>query len=252
MPDWLGLRNQRVLVAGGAGTLGAAIVAGFIDAGASVGVVDLDRDRIDRLDTEVGGRLAAKVAADLRDGESCREAVSLAGDQLDGIDVAVHCVGINDRRPIADYSDADWEAILATNLSSAFWLTQAVAPGMRQQGEGRLIFLSSVAGRSGHKNHAPYAATKGGINQLMRVAAHEFAADGVTVNAVAPGYMRTALTETYLAADESREAALVDLIPARRFGRLEEVVGPVLFLASRQASFIHGQVLYVDGGRSVI
>ena len=252
MSDWLGLEERRAVVAGGGGTLGAAIVEGLLDAGAQVGVIDLDSERIDQLNTALGGRLQSTAAADLRDAASCRQAIADTRALLGGIDVAVHCVGINDRRAIEEYGDADWEAIVATNLSSAFWLTQAVAPEIRRHGQGRLIFISSVAGRSGHKHHAPYAASKGAINQLMRVAAHEYAADGVTVNAVAPGYMDTALTERYLADDERRREALVELIPARRFGRLEEVVAPVLFLASPRASFITGHVLYVDGGRSIL
>ena len=123
---------------------------------------------------------------------------------------------------------------------------------MRGQGHGRLIFFSSVAGRSGHKHHGPYAATKGAINQLTRVIAHEYAAAGITANAVAPGYMDTALTKKYLAEHPDKREELIRLVPAQRFGQLQEVVDPVLFLASERAGFINGQVLYIDGGRTVV
>ena len=171
---------------------------------------------------------------------------------LGGLDVFVHGVGINDRRPIAEYAEADWDAIISVNLSSAFFTAQVALEAMRAQGHGRVVFFSSVAGLMGHRNHGPYAATKGAINQLTKVMAHEYAADGVTVNAVAPGYMETHLTTAYLDAHPAERERLVSLIPAGRFGRLEEVVGPVLFLASRQASFVTGHILYIDGGRTVV
>jgi NAD(P)-dependent dehydrogenase (short-subunit alcohol dehydrogenase family) len=236
--DWLGLEGQRVVVAGGAGAFGAALVDGFRDVGAEVVAIDVQPGE--------------HVQADLSDPQAARAAMEEAAERLGGLDVFVHSVGINRRKAIADYDDEDWDDIVAINLSSAFYTAQAALPRMRAQRHGRIVFFSSVAGRSGHKHHGPYAATKGGLNQLMRVMANEHAADGVTVNAVAPGYMDTELTRQYLADHPGRREELIELIPAGRFARVDEVVGPVLFLCSRQASFITGTVLYIDGGRSVL
>ncbi len=248
MPDWLGLDGQRALVAGGAGTLGAAVVNGLLDAGASVGVVDVDAAALAAVDD----RVAVSHRADLSEPNEARQAVATVRDRLGGLDIFVHCVGINDRRPIEDYDASDWDRIIAVNLTSAFHTATEAATGMREDGYGRIIFFSSVAGRSGHKRHGPYAASKGAINQLMRVIAHEYAAAGVTANAVAPGYMDTELTRRYLAENPETRATLVDLIPAGRFGTLSEVVDPVLFLSSPRAGFITGQVLYIDGGRTIV
>ncbi len=238
MSAWLGLEGQRVVVAGGAGSFGAAIVEAFSEHGSTVAVIDVQP--------------GDHIQADLRDPDAARQAMTQAVDRLGGIDVFVHAVGINRRKPIEEYDDTDWNDIIQINLSSAFFTAQAALAPMRAQGHGRIVFFSSVAGRSGHKNHGPYAATKGGINQMMRVMAHEYAADGVTVNAVAPGYMDTELTRQYLADHPGRREELIKLIPAGRFANVDEVVGPVLFLCSRQASFINGTVLYIDGGRSVL
>jgi gluconate 5-dehydrogenase len=236
--SWLGLEDQRVVVAGGAGSFGAAIAEAFREQGAAVAVIDVQPGE--------------HIQADLRDPGAARAAMEQAEAQLGGLDVFVHSVGINRRKAIEEYSDADWDDIVGVNLTSAFHTARAALPGMRDRGHGRVVFFSSVAGRSGHKHHGPYAATKGAINQLTRVMAHEYAAHGVTVNAVAPGYMDTELTRQYLADHPGRREELIELIPAGRFARVDEVVGPVLFLCSRQASFVTGTVLYIDGGRSVV
>jgi NAD(P)-dependent dehydrogenase (short-subunit alcohol dehydrogenase family) len=245
MPDWLGLQGQRVVVAGGAGTIGSALVSAFAEAGASVGVIDLDVSNIDT-------RVSATERADLSDGDAARGSLHTITEQLGGLDGLVHCVGINDRKPIENYTSPEWDRIVSVNLTSAFHLGTEAAVAMRDRGRGRIVFFSSVAGRSGHKLHGPYAATKGAINQLMRVIAHEYAAHGVTANAVAPGYMDTELTRRYLTDTPDKRQALIELIPAGRFGTLQEVVDPVLFLCSPRASFITGQVLYIDGGRTII
>jgi gluconate 5-dehydrogenase len=246
--DWLGLDGRKVLVAGGAGTLGAALVDGFLDAGAEVGVTDVSDPALAELDL----RVQTRHPADLSDPDAARAAVKAVRDGLGGLDVFVHCVGINDRRAIEEYAAADWDRLIAVNLTSAFHTAAEALIGMKAQQHGRIVFFSSVAGRSGHKLHGPYAATKGAINQLMRVIAHENAEHGVTANAVAPGYMDTTLTRQYLSDNPDKREALIGLIPAGRFGQLQEVVDPVLFLSSPRASFITGQVLYIDGGRTIV
>jgi NAD(P)-dependent dehydrogenase (short-subunit alcohol dehydrogenase family) len=245
MPDWLGLEGQRVVVAGGAGTIGSALVSAFLDAGARVGVIDLDVSRVE-------ARVSATSQADLSDSDAARGSLDNTRAQLGGLDVLVHSVGVNNRKPIESYTASEWDRIVAVNLTSAFHLGAQAAVAMREQGRGRILFFSSVAGRSGHKLHGPYAATKGAINQLMRVIAHEYAPHGVTANAVAPGYMDTELTRQYLTDNPEKRQALIDLIPAGRFGNMQEVVDPVLFLCSPRASFITGQVLYIDGGRTIV
>ncbi len=246
MPDWLGLEGQRIVVAGGAGTIGSALVTGFADAGANVAVIDLD---VSNVDSRV---VSATAQADLGDPDAARDSLHSVREQLGGLDGLVHCVGINDRKPIENYTSSEWDRIVSVNLTSAFHVAVHAAVVMREQRRGRIVFFSSVAGRSGHKLHGPYAATKGAINQLMRVIAHEYAVHGVTANAVAPGYMDTELTRRYLTDNPEKRQDLIELIPAGRFGTLQEVVDPVLFLCSPRASFITGQVLYIDGGRTIV
>lgn len=157
----------------------------------------------------------------------------------------------NVRLPVADLGDDDWSELVNLNLSTAYWLGQAVGKVMCAQQGGRIVFVSSVSGWLAHANHAPYAATKGGLNQLMRVMAREWAVHQVRVNAVAPGYIETELTRAYLDTDGHREQ-LSALVPAGRLGRPGEVADAIVFLASERAHFITGQVLYIDGGRTLV
>lgn len=248
----LGLDGRAVLVAGGGG-LGGSCIRGFSAEGARVVVVDSDADRLRALDDELGLSTAGGgiVHQDLATAESCRTAVDKAVAQLGGLDVFVHAVGRNVRRPVLDADDDDWQRTLTLNLSTAWWLGRATGRLLCAAGRGRMVFLSSVSGRLAHPDHGAYAASKGGLNQLMRVMAAEWAPRGVTVNAVAPGYVPTPLTEEHLARPGVHEH-LTSLVPFGRLGRAEEVVGPVLFLASDMASFVTGHVLTVDGGRTLV
>lgn len=249
--DWLGLDGARVLIAG-AGGIGAAAAAGYAAHGAFVVVADRDSDRLESVAArapELGSITTVEV--DLTEPGACGRLVDDVIASQGSVDVLLHCVGINDRRPLLEFTEQEWAQVLQVNLGTAFALAQAAGRHMTAKGHGRIVMLSSVSGLLAHEHHAPYAASKGGMNQLVRVMAREWAAQGVTVNAVAPGYIETNLTASYLDKPGVREG-LTALVPAGRLGVPEEVVGPILFLSSAHAGFVTGHVMYIDGGRTLV
>lgn len=250
--SWLGLEGSRVLVAG-AGGIGGACALAYARAGASIAVVDRDARALGALGDEISrtGARFEPIEADLTEHGAGTRIVDQVVDTLGGLEVMLHAVGINDRRPILEFTEDEWDRIIQINLSTVFGLAQAAGRHMVEQGYGRVLALSSVSGLLAHHSHGPYAASKGGINQLLRVMAREWAPSGVTVNALAPGYIETPLTAGELAKPGKRDE-LERLVPAGRLGTPDELTGPALFLSTRHAGFITGHVMYVDGGRTLV
>ncbi len=246
------LSGRVALIVGGGGGIGGAIAHAFADHGARIVIADLNVDMARHVAQTCArptalGALAVQI--DVTNPELVRQVVAAIEHETQKIDILVNSAGINIRRPVVDYTPEEWMRIINVNLSGVFYVTQAVARGMLQRGYGRILSLGSVSSLMGHPHHAPYAATKGGIAIMTKAMATEWAAGGITVNAIGPAYTETGLTADYISATATRDEILSS-IPMGRFGKPEDVAGAAVYLCSDAASFVTGQTLYVDGGRT--
>ncbi len=247
--DAFRLDGKNALVTGSHRGIGAAIAVALAGAGANVvchgraGECGEVCEEIRRL-----GRKAVYVAGDVADAAVCRELIGKSVGELGSIDILVNNAGIIRRAPAAEYSAEDWDDVIAVNLTAVFRLSQLAVQRMLQQGRpGKIVSIGSVLSFQGGILVPAYAAAKGGIAQLTRALANEWAAKRINVNAIAPGYVATDNT-TALRNDPARSRQILERIPAGRWGEPGDIGGAAVFLCSAASDYVHGHVLAVDGG----
>ncbi|HSD66206.1 MAG TPA: SDR family oxidoreductase [Vicinamibacteria bacterium] len=241
------LEGRVALVTGAAGGLGAAYAVGLAEAGADVAVHD--RNPVDGTCERIRGlgRRAAALSGDISAPEVPDRLVGEAISALGALDIVVNNAGTIRRAPAAETGDEDWLAVLDVNLSAVFRTCRAAGRHMLARGRGKIVNVASLLAFQGGILVPAYAASKGGVAQLTKALANEWAGRGVNVNAIAPGYVRTDNTAP-LQADPVRSRAIVDRIPAGRWAEPSDIVGSVVFLCSPASDYVHGHVLVVDGG----
>lgn len=243
------LAGRRALVTGGNSGIGEAMAQALGMAGARVLLVARREPEL----RSAAGRLkeagieAEGLAADLADLASLRACAAEAERRLGGIDILVNAAGVNLRQPFAEVTPEAWQTHLALHLTAPFFLTQALAPGMKARGWGRILNVASLQSFRAFANSAPYGAAKGGMVQLTRAIAQEWSPHGITCNAIGPGFFPTALTAPVFA-DPQRAAANAAQTAIGRNGALEDLHGITVFLASDASAYITGQTVMVDGG----
>ncbi len=244
--------GKNVLVTGGTGNLGAEFARAFASCGANVMLADINAEPAGEIIAEcerLGGR-AYFTEVDLLDVESIRNMIARTIEKLGCIDILCNNAGLNIRKPAIEFTEAEWDRLIGVDLKAAFFVATTVGKHMLERGSGRVVNTASVSSARGHKNLALYASAKGGIRQMTKVLAHEWAEAGITVNAVGPGYIITKQTKQYLENPETR-GNLLSHIPMKRFGLESEVASLVLFLASEGGAYMTGQTIYVEGGRMI-
>jgi len=242
------LHGQRAVVTGASRGIGAAIAAGLARAGADIIAVQRGGDSAEtRAAVEAWGQTYTPVPCDLGETDGIPALVERIESDHGPVDVLVNAAGITARHLPEDFPQAAWDAVIAVNLT-ATWLTcQGFGRGMLARGHGKIVNIASLLSFQGGILVPAYAASKGAVASLTRALANDWAARGVNVNAIAPGYIATALTAG-LQADETRNRQVTERIPAGRWGRPEDLAGAAVFLASSAADYVQGEVLVVDGG----
>jgi NAD(P)-dependent dehydrogenase (short-subunit alcohol dehydrogenase family) len=242
------LTGRVAVVVGGTSGIGRAIAMGLADAGADVVATGRRRDRVEAAAAEIQrkGRRSLMLCADVADIASMTGLREACVRDLGGVDILVAAAGITKRVPTLEMVDDDWQRIIDTNLSGVLRACQVFGAPMVALGRGRIITIASIASFVGLHEVAAYTASKAAVAGLTRALAIEWAPRGVTVNAIAPGVFQTDLNRELLSSGRGQEFLV--RTPMKRFGKVEELVGAAVFLASDAASFVTGQLIAVDGG----
>lgn len=242
------LKNRVAIVTGSARGIGKAIVLAFIREGAKVALVDVEKDRLETLKNEIqkSGGEAIGIFCDITKTNDVGEMVNQTYKRFGRIDILVNNAGIIRRGTIETVTEEDWDRVIEVNLKGTFNCCKAVVGLMKKQGYGKIVNISSIAGKMGDITSAPgYGPSKAGVDALTKTLSRQLAPYGINVNAVSPHAIETEMSAQW---SEERRREIIASIPLGRLGRPEDVASAVLFLASDEASFITGEILDVNGG----
>lgn len=245
------IRGKKILITGGSRGLGFGMAKALHQAGATLVIIASNENRLKKCVEELDDNTAPVyyVVADLSNTAALQHAFDRALAMLnDSIDVLINCAGIQYRCPAASFPTDKWNEIINLNLTSAFIMSQLAGNRMIKQGYGKIINIASMTSFFGSVMIPAYSASKGGIMQLTKALSNEWAMHGVTVNAIAPGYMETELTSDMKSKNPEQYKAITNRIPAKRWGTPDDLGGIVIFLSSSASDYISGAIIPVDGG----
>jgi NAD(P)-dependent dehydrogenase (short-subunit alcohol dehydrogenase family) len=243
------LSGRRALVTGASRGIGQAIAVALAEAGADVAITARTREALDETKALIDetGRRCAVLVHDVRDVTASAAVAKDTAKDLGGLDILINNAGFEHVRPSMDVDEALWDQILSTNLKGAFFCAQAAGRLMAETGGGAIVNLCSLTSYVGIPTAVPYGASKSGLLGMTHALAAEWAPHNIRVNAIAPGYFRTAMTEVFYE-NEDWQARMLDKIPQRRFGQQSDIGGVAVFLCSEAAAYITGHCIPVDGG----
>ena len=249
------LAGRVALVTGSSRGIGSSLARALADAGATVVLNGVNPDRLKEAETALAadyppGRVAS-VAFDVTDGDAAARSISWIEENVGPVEILVNNAGIQHRVPMLDLDVADWERVISTDLTSAFLVGREAARRMIPRGHGKIINICSVQTDLARPTIAPYIAAKGGLRNLTRAMTAEWAASGLQINGIAPGYIHTEMTQN-LVDDEQFNSWILGRTPAHRWGTPQDLAGPVVWLASSGSDFVNGQTIFIDGGMTVV
>lgn len=248
--DLFSVENKVVCISGSSRGLGKALAKGFAERGAKVLISSWDSEELANTKQEFNnqGLSTESVVLDVQNQADCKRFVETALEIHGKLDVMICNAGTDIIKPAEQYEENEWDKILDINLRGYYFCAQFAAQQMLKVGNGSIIMTSSIAGSTGIPGLAPYAASKGGINQLVRTMGVEWAQHGVRVNAVAPGYIENIMANVEFDENDPYQKRVITFTPMGRRGAVDEFLGAYLFLASEASSYMTGEILYVDGG----
>ena len=242
------LTGKVALITGATGGIGTQIAKKMYAQGAILALTDMNMDKLKTLQSELGDRVFV-YSANLTDSDSLKELVKNVEKDCGKIDILVNNAGITKDGLSMRMTDEQWQQVLDINLTAGFKLARAVIPGMMKRRSGRIISMASIVGVMGNAGQANYSASKAGLIAMSKCMAQELASRGITLNCVAPGFIKTPMTD---ALTDEVKAQLLKEVPMGRLGTAEDIANTVVFLASDEAAYITGQTIHVNGGMAMI